>query len=200
MSKSLQIREAAGETRQIAEGERRTAFARLLKARRLDKGLSINELARLAGIAKSNLARMESGDGNPSLETLWALSAALEVNVRDLIDPEPGGMRLLRAGQSFDAEAEAAEFGVRLLSTCPVGATRDIYRAVFQPGNAKVSEPHAAGTIEHVILVSGLAKVGPADTPETLLPGDYLSFSGSQRHMYEALKPDTTAIIIMEVA
>lgn len=90
-----------------------------------------------------NLARLEAGDGNPSLETLWALSAALKINVRELIDTEPGGIRLSRAGQQFHAQAEAADFGVTLLSTCPVGANRDLYRAIFQRGNPKFSAPHA---------------------------------------------------------
>ena len=191
--------EAHGASR-VTEEKRRQAFADLLKARRLDMGLSINELARMAGIAKSNLARMEAGEGNPSLETLWALSAALKVNVRDLIEPEPARMHLLRAGQRFDAQAADARFGVSLLSTSPAGAARDIYRVAFEPGKIKLSEPHPQGTIEHVMLVSGLAKIGPVDAPETLAPGDYLSFSGGQRHMYEALKRGTAAIIVMESA
>ncbi|MDU3936443.1 MAG: helix-turn-helix transcriptional regulator, partial [Serratia liquefaciens] len=44
-------------------------------------GLSVTELARRAGIAKSTLSQLETGSGNPSLETLWALAMALDVPV-----------------------------------------------------------------------------------------------------------------------
>jgi len=189
-----------------AEGDdgRRQAVAQRLKARRVEKGLSINELARQAGVAKSNLARLEAGDGNPSLETLWALSDALGINARELIEPQTAGLRLMPAQQGvdaqqgFDAEAEAARFGVTLLSTCPAGAMRDLYRAAFEPGPARLSEPHAEGTVEHVILLSGKARVGPVAAAKTLGPGDYVTFAANTRHVYEALEAGTTAIIVME--
>lgn len=41
-------------------------------------GISVSELAKRAGIAKSTLSQLESGSGNPSLETLWALAMALD--------------------------------------------------------------------------------------------------------------------------
>ena len=173
-------------------------FARTLTRRRQEKGLSINELARAASISKSNLSRLEAGDGNPSLETLWALSAALGINVSELLDYASPGARLTRSDSQPEVHAEGVEFAVTLLSTCPAGAIRDLYRATFQPGNKKISEAHAHGTIEHIILLTGRAKIGPADAPTELHPGDYLSFCADQRHFYEALEVDTKAIIIME--
>lgn len=182
------------------DAKRRTAFAALLKEKRRAKELSINELAKIAGIAKSNLARLEAGEGNPSLETLWTLSRALEINVRDLIDPVSQATRFSRVGSDFEARSADADFGVKLLSTCPIGSVRDIYRAVLQPGQPKISEAHSHGIIEHVILVTGSARVGPLHKIETLGPGDYVTYSGNQPHIYEALAADTIAIIIMEEA
>ncbi len=173
-------------------------FARVLRKRRLENGLSINELARLASISKSNLARLEAGDGNPSLETLWALSAALGINVSELMERASPGSRLVRAGSRLDVFAENTGFAVKLLSTCPAGAMRDLYLATWQPEGQKVSEPHPAGTIEHIILLAGRARVGPMDAAADLAVGDYFSFCADQRHCYEALETDTTAIIIME--
>ncbi|MGH3267186.1 MAG: helix-turn-helix domain-containing protein, partial [Trebonia sp.] len=58
-----------------------------LRRERAKTGLSLTELARRAGIAKSTLSQLESGSGNPSLETLWALANALGVPLSRLIDP-----------------------------------------------------------------------------------------------------------------
>lgn len=182
----------------IDDAARRRAFAQVLQARRRLSGMSLSELARAAGIAKSNLSRLEAGDGNPSLETLWALSGALDINVSELIDPQAGQTRIVRRGEAFDMQAEAAAYGVTLLSRSPAGASRDLYRVTFQPGGAKISAPHATATVEHVVLLSGRARVGPVDAPEVLEPGDYLTFPAGREHVYEALAADTTALIVIE--
>src|ERR1700684_3982944 len=53
-------------------------IAASLRRERRRTGLSLTEVARRAGIAKSTLSQLESGAGNPSLETLWALCVALD--------------------------------------------------------------------------------------------------------------------------
>ena len=55
------------------------AVAASLRRERTRAGLSLAELARRAGVAKSTLSQLEAGTGNPSLETLWALGVALNV-------------------------------------------------------------------------------------------------------------------------
>lgn len=61
-------------------------------------GLSMTELAKRAGIAKSTLSQLESGTGNPSVETLWALGVALDVPFSRLVDPPRPVVKVIRAG------------------------------------------------------------------------------------------------------
>ncbi|GAA3746093.1 hypothetical protein GCM10022225_32290 [Plantactinospora mayteni] len=49
------------------------AIAAALRRERERTGISLAELARRAGIAKSTLSQLEAGNGNPSVETVWAL-------------------------------------------------------------------------------------------------------------------------------
>lgn len=46
-----------------------SVIARSLVRERQRTGLSLAEIARRAGIAKSTLSQLEAGNGNPSLET-----------------------------------------------------------------------------------------------------------------------------------
>jgi transcriptional regulator with XRE-family HTH domain len=55
-----------------------------VKQLRHKRGLSQQRLADLAGINKVTLVRIESGRGNPNVETLEKLAEALEVEVPDL--------------------------------------------------------------------------------------------------------------------
>ena len=45
-------------------------IAAALRRERHRSGLSLTEVARRAGIAKSTLSQLESGTGNPSIETV----------------------------------------------------------------------------------------------------------------------------------
>ncbi|WP_323098049.1 XRE family transcriptional regulator, partial [Serratia marcescens] len=133
--------------------------------------LSVTELAKRAGIAKSTLSQLEAGSGNPSLETLWALAMALDVPVSRLISQPSRQVQVIRAHEGTAAVSEQGNYAATLLATCPPGAQRDIYRLRVQPGEVKLSRPHPPGTVEHVIISSGRARLGPADQPLELSAG-----------------------------
>jgi transcriptional regulator with XRE-family HTH domain len=161
-------------------------------------GLSLTELARRAGIAKSTLSQLESGVGNPSVETLWALGVALGVPFSRLVDQPRPAVRVIRSGEGPVTYSERANYAATLLASCPPHARRDIYRIQVQPGEPRLSEPHNPGATEHVVLSTGRALVGPVGQPADLGPGDYISYPGDAPHIFKALEPDTAAVMIME--
>ena len=172
--------------------------AKALVRERRKTGLSMAEIARQANIAKSTLSQLESGIGNPSLETLWALSIALKVPFSKLIEPAQDKVQLIRKGGGLKIESEHADYTSLLLSACPASARRDIYQILVQPGESRHSSPHMPGVIEHIILTQGCALVGLLNQEEKLFPGDYISYPGDQDHIFNALEENTEAIIIME--
>jgi len=161
-------------------------------------GLSLTELARRAGIAKSTLSQLESGVGNPSVETLWALGVALGVPFSRLVDQPRPAVRVIRGGEGPVTYSERATYAATLLASCPPHARRDIYRIEVQPGEPRLSDPHNPGATEHVVLSTGRALIGPVEEPADLRPGDYIVYPGDAPHIFKALEPDTTAVLIME--
>jgi transcriptional regulator with XRE-family HTH domain len=173
-------------------------IARAIRHERDRVGISLSELAKRAGIAKSTLSQLESGTGNPSVETLWALGVALGVPFSRLVDPPRPAVTVLRAGEGPVFHSERANYTATLLAACPPRARRDIYTVRADPGGAKASDPHGPGTVEHVWLGSGKAIVGPADELVELGPGDYAVYPGDVPHVFEATEPGTTGMIVME--
>lgn len=55
---------------------------------RIQKGVSIRELADRAGISKSHVQRIEAGECSPSLEVMCRIARALDVSVTDLFSFE----------------------------------------------------------------------------------------------------------------
>ena len=160
--------------------------------------LSVTELAKRAGIAKSTLSQLEAGSGNPTPETLWALAMALDVPVSRLISQPSRQVQVIRAHEGTPALSEQGNYAATLLATCPPGGAA---RRLPAAGAARRSQTFPAaspGTVEHVIISSGRARLGPADQPLELSAGDYISYSADREHVFEALEPETTAVMLIE--
>src|SRR5262249_29830605 len=85
-------------------------IAATLRRERTRAGISLTELARRAGIAKSTLSQLESGSGNPSVETLWALGTALGVPFSRLVDAPRPAVRVIRCGEGPAMYSERSDY------------------------------------------------------------------------------------------
>jgi len=173
-------------------------IAASLRRERERTGLSLTEVARRAGVAKSTLSQLESGTGNPSVETLWALGTALGVTFSRLVDPPRPQVQVIRAGEGPAVFSERANYAATLLASCPPNARRDLYLITTEPGPPRESQPHMPGTVEHVVLSGGRARVGLLEDPVELSPGDYIAYPGDVAHVFEALEPRTVAVMASE--
>lgn len=59
-----------------------------IRALRQSKGLTQQTLADECDMEKPNLSRIENGNTNPTIKSLWKISNALGVKLKDLVDVE----------------------------------------------------------------------------------------------------------------
>ncbi|AGZ40154.1 putative transcriptional regulator [Actinoplanes friuliensis DSM 7358] len=175
-----------------------STIAAALRRERERVGISLAELARRAGLAKSTLSQLESGTGNPSVETLWALGVALGVPFSRLVEPPAPPIRVIRAGEGPRLPSDHADFFGTLLAAGSTHARRDLYVVELEPGTGRQAEAHIPGSIEHLVVAAGRIRTGPSGDEVDLGPGDYVMFPGDVPHRYEALEPGSWAILLME--
>jgi transcriptional regulator with XRE-family HTH domain len=176
----------------------RRRIATTVREHRARAGRSLADLAAAAGIGKSTLHAIESGDANPGIETLWALARALGVPFGQLLDPPAPTIRVVRAGEAPRIASEASSMHAYLLASTAHGARTEVYDLHLEPGAVRDAEPHSAGTIEHVFVTAGAIRVGPSDAPVDLAVGDLVSFPGDVGHRYEALASATRVVLLIE--
>ena len=172
-------------------------IAAALRRERERVGISIAELARRAGLAKSTLSQLEAGTGNPSIETLWSLGVALGVPFSRLVEPLPAQVRVIRAGEGPRLQADQADFVATLLAAGSPHTRRDIYVMELEPGPAREAAAHIPGSVEHIVVGAGRILAGPDGEEVELGPGDYVTFPGDVPHHYKAIE-NAWAVLIME--
>jgi transcriptional regulator with XRE-family HTH domain len=161
-------------------------------------GLTLPELAERTRLGRSTLAQLESGRANPSVETLWAIAAALDVPFGRLVEAAVPPVRVVRAGEGVRLELEESALRTRLLATSPRRGSFEVYVVEADPGQPRHADPHSPGTVEHLVVTAGTLRAGPADRPERLATGDLLTFAADVPHLYEALAPGTAALLLMD--
>jgi transcriptional regulator with XRE-family HTH domain len=172
------------------------AVAANVRALRLEAGLTLADLATAAGLGKSTLAQLESGKANPSVETLWAIAAALRVPFARVVEEERPSLKVVRARDVPAMRSEETPgWAGRLLSASNRRGTFDLYSLDMEAGNVRHADPHQAGVVEHLVVVKGRVRIGPQEGPVELAAGDLVSFAADVPHVYEAL--ETTHLILL---
>ncbi|MFE3454826.1 helix-turn-helix domain-containing protein [Nonomuraea sp. NPDC059194] len=150
---------------------------RKVRSLREERGISLSELARRAGVGKATLSGLETGTRNPTLDTLWAVTAQLGVPIAAVV------------GSAIDevvVRGEAVE--ATLLEVFEdTGVTYELYRMRVPPGATQTSPAHHAGVTEHITVFSGTLSAGPADAPLVAGPGGYLTWRSDVPHGYTAV-------------
>jgi transcriptional regulator with XRE-family HTH domain len=83
---------------------------------RTERGLSVRKLAQLAQVSPSLISHIELGKGAPSVKTLYALVAVLEIPLSAMFDGQPaiGEIDARKMGSRNDSENETGHIGSAL--------------------------------------------------------------------------------------
>jgi transcriptional regulator with XRE-family HTH domain len=161
-------------------------IARQVRTLRKARGWSLATLATRAGLSKTNVAKIETGDGNPSIETLLRLADALEITLGTLIatDQAPGSQVIRLA----DAAYVRSQSGLQGRPIWSDGRNRRVetHELLMEPGVDYHSKPHPPGTEELVICLSGWLEVGPEGHEVELGERDAARFPADLPHRYHS--------------
>jgi transcriptional regulator with XRE-family HTH domain len=175
----------------------RTSVGTRIRDLRIARGMSLSELARESRVAKATLSNIESGEANPTLDTLWHLSVALRVPLGGFFGEARRDVSVVRAADMKPVTSPALDG--YLVSMFDVEAARiEMFRGTLKPGAVHESPAHQPGVIEHIIVHQGRLRLGPRGKEAVLEPGDYLRMEGQHPHSYEALSDDLMVTIVMQ--
>jgi XRE family transcriptional regulator, regulator of sulfur utilization len=167
---------------------------RRLRRLREARGLSLSELARRAGVGKATLSGLEAGTRNPTLETLWAITAELRVPLTAILTRQPDQATEPGSPVFHGTSVEATLLRVFEDET----VTYELYRLRFPAGTSQTSPPHPPGVTEHITVFAGTLQAGPVGSPQETGPGGHLTWRADVPHGYRVIGPqDVHASMLM---
>ncbi|MCL6526583.1 MAG: cupin domain-containing protein [Thermaceae bacterium] len=156
-----------------------------LRATRLAKGFTLEQVAKRSGLDKSFISRLERDAATASVASLLRVCAALGIQPGSLF--EPPKTSLVRS-----EEAPCANFGgqgVRdfILSRGLQGEIM-VLRTEIEPGGHGGKELYIfPADTDFVTLLEGSLEFTVGETRYTLQPGDSLTFCGQEPHTWRNL-------------
>ena len=160
------------------------------------RGLSQQQMARLAGLPRPTWASLESGSANPTLGVLARAAVALSVSIEELIGPPRTAVRRFAAGEVPERRRQGARIRPLLPEAIP---GLEIARMELLPGGQLGGVPHTPGTREYLTCESGRIALVASGERWQLDPGDALVFRGDQRHSYHNLDARRPAVAVSVV-
>lgn len=160
------------------------ALAELVRRARKRQGLTLEGLAALCGVSKSMLSQIERGAVNPTFTTVWNITRALGIDLASVEDSRAVESAITRIPGYATPSMGSADGKCRLRALNPLQTALAIewYDFTAEPGGALVSQPHLAGTVEHLTCLSGCLEVETGGATMRAEVGDTLRYRADRPH------------------
>jgi transcriptional regulator with XRE-family HTH domain len=153
-----------------------------LRAIRLARGMTLDQLADVTGLNKGSISRIENDASAPSAATLWALCAVLDVTVGSLFELPDNN--LVRLGDRPIAPTAAINVEEYLLTPRRQGRLQ-LTHATIAPGGSGGPDLYTINCdVEVGYVLRGAIEIMFATATTIVGAGAALTFSGREPHTY----------------
>jgi transcriptional regulator with XRE-family HTH domain len=165
-------------------------LGRNIRQLREARGLTQQQMSKLADVPRATWANLESGEANPTLSVLHRVAEAFQVTLEELVATPRPGIAFYPRGTLPEKLRGTAKLQKLLPDSIP-GMEMD--RMDLPPKSTLVGVPHTPGTREYLTCERGQIVLVAAGERWELAQGDVVAFRGDQRHSYT--NPGSSAAI-----
>ncbi|MGX9394014.1 helix-turn-helix domain-containing protein (plasmid) [Nitrobacteraceae bacterium UC4446_H13] len=178
------------DTASIGDAERQLSAAlasRIREVRQLQK-LSLDALARLAGLSKGTVVALENGNANPSIGVLCRLAAAFSLSVSDLLsDPaDEASGRLIERTMSRTLWTSPKGSQAQLHASTSGQTMFELWCWTIAAGDEFRADGHSPDTCELIHVDKGTLTIRVGTESMTLNAGESARLVTDQPHSYAA--------------
>jgi transcriptional regulator with XRE-family HTH domain len=172
-----------------------------LQRLRLARGLTLEDLSRIAGVSKSMLSQIEREKANPTIAITWRLANALGVQIGELLSSEVRTVDLIRVVDAHEIPTlpgSHAGYSLRILGPMDLAGKYEWYELTLQPGGELASQAHDPGTTEHLTVVTGTVELEVGAETRKIKHGATARYPADQNHaIRNAGKTEAKALLVV---
>lgn len=155
-----------------------------LKKLRLERNLSLGQLAELSGVSKVMLSQIEKGESSPTINTIWKIASGLQVSYTKLIDAPLDNSVVIRKSDSKIQFENKDSFRSYCYYTTNPNRDFELFKLEMEPNSKKVSDGHTTKTQEYILVVGGELTLRHNGQKYVLQAGDSIHFDCSLPHTF----------------
>ncbi|MDB5908812.1 MAG: DNA-binding protein [Massilia sp.] len=172
-----------------------------LQRLRLARGLTLEDLSRIAGVSKSMLSQIEREKANPTIAITWRLANALGVAIGELLTAETREVepiRVLEAHETPTLPGAHAGYVLRILGPMDLAGKYEWYELTLAPGGELASQAHDPGTGEHLTVLHGALEVEVGAVKKKIKIGGTARYAADQGHVIRNTgKTEAKALLVV---
>lgn len=156
-----------------------------IKQLRARRGMTLDALARASSVSRAMLGQIETGRSVPTINVVWKIAVAFDVPFATLIAaPSADRVHLFPAHGARVLTSASGDFTSRALFPFDGKRRPEFYELRLKAHGVENAEPHAAGTMENLVVSHGRVDVDIAGEVHPLGPGDAILFQADRPHAY----------------
>jgi transcriptional regulator with XRE-family HTH domain len=157
-----------------------------LRRQRRARGMSLDGLATVCGVSRAALSQIEASKGNPTIGVLCRIADGLAMALWELLgEGRHGAVGVRRQSEARVVRSPDGQMERRPLTPAGAPAHAELYELRLAPHGRHVSAPHASGTKEIVVVLTGRLCLRVGAESFELAVGDSVSFKADKAHTYE---------------
>lgn len=168
-----------------------------LKQLRVQRGLTLEQLAQHSGLTRSYLSKVERGISTPSIESALGISSALDISVEKLFGHDEGEGDPITIVRASNGAAKDPDTYLTLVAGLNPNRTMRAFvvRPGSQSGRGRTTSHHDGEEI--LFVLKGKIEMLVGRQTELLGPGDCVHFNSSIPHKLTSLGSVPAAALVV---
>jgi XRE family transcriptional regulator, regulator of sulfur utilization len=160
------------------------ALGKTIQRLRKAYNMSLGELSEQSGVAKSIISQIERNETNPTIGTIWRLSRALDTSLGEVLKNDDSPNFIEAAGRNAIPVLTSQDglCTLHIIGWLNVVEAIQWYDFHAKPGGVLESEPHQAGSVEHLSVLEGTLEVTVGGDVKVARQGETLRYRGDRDH------------------
>ncbi|MDD3028594.1 MAG: XRE family transcriptional regulator [Erysipelotrichaceae bacterium] len=168
-----------------------------LKNLRLERNLSLGQLANLCDVSKVMLSQIEKGDSNPTINTIWKIANGLKVPYSSLLEQPAQQTSIVQKAQLTPQVDDQDHYRIYCFYPNTPHRNFELFQIELDSNHRHESAGHGENTQEFIMVIEGELTLEVANQIHTIKKDEAINFDAANAHSYKASSKEMVKAVLI---